>query len=86
MHLTSILRMIFATAESLTVPRSIVIATAGERLVVPNVTVQIAITVQANQIWRKTLIHNPKRKQRWNDFIYIFHLNLTKGAKLGVLR
>ena len=72
MYPTSILRTIFVTAESPTVPKNIAIVIAGVRLVVANATALIATTARVSQIWRKTQIQNPKRSQRWNDLFIFF--------------
>lgn len=69
---TSISRMIFAIAESLTVPKSIATVIAEERLVVANATVRIATTALVSQILTKTQIPNLKRRQRWNDLFIFF--------------
>jgi hypothetical protein len=69
---TSISKKIFATAESQTVPRSTVTVTVEEKSVVANATVRIVTIAQASQISRKTLIHNQKRRPRWNDLFIFF--------------
>ena len=83
---TSISKMIFATAESPIAQKSIATVTVEAKLAVANAIAQTAIIAQVSQILRKTQIHNPKRRLRWNDLFYIFDLNLSKGGKLSIIK